>query len=54
VGFVEPNHEHGDAYDERDGEVDPKEVIDERGVDETTLDGCLVVSEGSTLNGLWY
>ena len=29
VGFIEPDHEHGEADDEGDGEVDPEEDINE-------------------------
>ena len=46
MGVVEPDHEHGEADDDGNGEVDPKEDINERRVDETSIDGCLIVSEG--------
>jgi hypothetical protein len=52
VGFIEPYHEHGDASNEADEEVDPEEVTNERGANETILDGCLVISRGPILNGL--
>lgn len=29
MGFIEPDHEHGDADEERDGEIDPEEDINE-------------------------
>ena len=44
MGFVEPDHEHGEADEESKGDVDPEEVINERRMNETPRNGCLVVS----------
>ena len=52
MGFIEPDHEHGEADEEGDGEVDPEEDINERGVNKTIRNGCLVISGGPILNGL--
>ena len=33
VGFVEPDHEHGETDEERERNVDPEQVVDEFRVD---------------------
>ena len=54
VGVVEPDHEHGERDYEREDQVDPKEGINERGVDKTTRDGCIFVSRWRTSSDLLY
>lgn len=44
VGVVEPDHQHWEADEEGNGEVDPKENINERRVNEASTDSCFIVS----------
>ena len=41
VGRVEPHHEHGEADEQREGDVDPEELVDEAGVDVAGGDGVV-------------
>ena len=33
MGFIEPDHEHGETHEERERNVDPEQVVNEFGID---------------------